>query len=140
MAQRLDTPLSRALLDGGKVDPSALEDAIQQQLVHGGALDTILLEMGLVDEKTVAKLLAQAWGTPPVEAQQIERPDAAAVRALPERMAIAMRVCPVLVDDAGLHVLVAAPLDKALIEEVSAMLSRPLVAHVVPEVRLWQGL
>lgn len=148
MAPRLDTPLSRALLDSGSLDPSALEDAVQEQVIHGGALDTILLEKGAVPERVLADLLAKAWQTEPVPLEELEAPAPEATRALPERMALTMRLCPFRLDgparsDAGggaLHVLCAAPLDRALLDEVSALLSHTLVAHVVPEVRLWQAL
>lgn len=142
MAPRLDTPLSRALLDSGSIEPSALEDAVQEQVIHGGALDTILLEKGIVEERTLAALLATAWQTEPVSLGEIERPAVEATRALPERMALAMRLCPFRLhaESGALHVLCAAPLDRALLDEVSALLSRALVPHVVPEVRLWEAL
>jgi hypothetical protein len=110
VAHRLDTALSRALIESGKVDPSALEDAVQQQLVHGGALDTILLELGLLDEPTLAQMLCAAWQTAPVDAARIEAPSPEAIKLLPERMAVTMRTCPVFLDRDGLHVLVPAPL------------------------------
>jgi hypothetical protein len=140
MAPRLDTPLSRALLESGSLDPAALEDAVQEQVVHGGALDTILLEKGAVPERKLAELLAKAWSTEPVDLDKIEHPAADATRVLPERMALTMRLCPFALEGNQLHVLAPAPLDRALVDELSAMLSRPIVAHVVPEVRLWQGL
>ncbi len=140
MAPRLDTPLSKALIESGSLDPSALEEAVQEQMIHGGALDTILLEKGAVEERALAALLAQAWQTDPVPLDDIERPAAAAVKALPERMALAMRLCPFAVEGTAVHVMCTSPLDRGLIEEVSALLKKPLVPHVVPEVRLWQGL
>lgn len=140
MAPRLDTPLSRALLEAGVLDPSALEEVVQEQVIHGGALDTLLLEKGAVDERKLAELLAKAWNTGPVDLAHIEKPAPEAVRALPERMAIAMKLCPYALEGTAVHVLCAAPLDRGLIEEVSALLVKPLVPHVVPEVRLWQAL
>lgn len=140
MAPRLDTPLSKALLEAGALDPSALEEAVQEQVIHGGALDTLLLEKGAVDERKLAELLSRAWSTEAVDLAHIEKPAPEAVRALPERMALAMKICPYAVEGTAIHVMCAAPLDRALIEEVSALLLKPLVPHVVPEVRLWQAL
>ena len=44
LGQRLDTRLSRLLLDERALTVDALEEAVQHQVVHGGALDTILLD------------------------------------------------------------------------------------------------
>lgn len=140
MAPRLDTPLSRALLDAGSLDPAALEEAVQDQVIHGGALDTLLLERGAVSERVLAALLAQSWGTEPVPLEAFAKPAPEAVRALPERMALAMKICPYAVEGTAVHVLCASPLDRGLIQEVSALLLKALVPHVVPEVRLRQAL
>ncbi len=140
VASRIDTLLSRALLDAGKVDASVLEAAVQDQVAHGGCLDTLLLERGAIDEPSAAAFLARAWGTLPVAEHGYERPDVAAVRLIPERMAVTMQLCPFLIDDEGLHVVAPAPLDRALIGEVSMLLNRVLVPHVVPEMRVWQTL
>jgi hypothetical protein len=140
VASRVDTPLSKALLATGAIDAQLLEEAVQAQQVHGGSLDTILLEKAAVDERTLADLLSKAWGTDPVALDVIEKPATNAVKALPERMALAMKLCPFAVEGTAVHVMCSSPLDRGLVEEVSALLAKPLVPHVVPEVRLWQGL
>ncbi len=148
VVQRLDTALSRALLDGKAgvtVDAAALEQALQQQLLHGGTLDTLLLETGLLDESAVQRALAAAWQTDIVDVKAFEDPEPAATKLLPERMALALGTAPFAVDDDGnggrtLHVGVRSPLDKGLVDEVAALIKVKVVAHVVPEVRVWQGL
>jgi hypothetical protein len=144
VSQRLDATLSRLLLAEGRVERGALEAAVQDQLVHGGALDTLLLELGLLDERALADALARAWGTAPVPLDaasgSLPRPEPEAVAALPQRMAIAMRLCPFRLDDAGLHVLCTSPLDRELLKEVSGMIKADVIPHVVPEVRVIQGL
>ncbi len=140
MGSRVDSALTKLLLDTGSVDARALEEAVQQQGVHGGALDTILLEMGLIDERRLAELLAEAHRTPPLAPERLQQPDADAVRALPERMAAAMRLCPLFKDELGLHVACCAPVDRALIDEVATVVDEPIVAHAVPELRVQQAL
>ena len=140
MTARLDTLLGKALVEERLLGPQALEDALQQHVLHGGALDTVLLELGSVPEATLAPLLAKAWGTPAVDVDELSRLDPAAAKSLPARMALAMRLCPLRVDGDALHVLSAAPLDRALIDEVAALIGRRVVPRVVPEVRLWQAL
>ncbi|MDP2340721.1 MAG: hypothetical protein Q8O67_07180 [Deltaproteobacteria bacterium] len=145
MAQRLDTAFSRVLLDGKAgvaVPASALENIIQQQLIHGGTLDTLMLETGLLDEEQVQAALSLAWKTSAVDVKALQAPDPAAVKLLPERMAVALGVAPFAVDGEGgaLHVVVRGPLDQGLVDEVAALIRTKVVAHVVPEVRVWQAL
>ena len=140
MAPRIDTSLSKALLESDTLAAGVLEDAVQQQAIHGGALDTILLEMDLVGERRLAELISEAHGTSPVAVERFAKPDATAVGALPERMAVAMRLCPIFTDELGLHVVCAAPVDRGLVDELAALLQRSIQAHAVPELRLHQAL
>lgn len=140
MGSRVDSALSKVLLDTGSVDARALEEAAQQQGLHGGALDTLLLELGAVDERRLAELIAEANRTPAVSLERLLRPDADAVHKLPERMARAMRLCPLFVDERGVHVAAASPVDHGLIDEVAALVGQGIVVHAVPELRLHQAL
>lgn len=140
LAQRLDTRLSRLLLDEHALSVEALEEAVQHQVVHGGALDTILLETGVLDEDRVTGALCLAWQTPPVSREELTSPTADAVARLPRRMAQTMGICPFRLGEDGLHVLVAAPVDTDLLAEVSSLVGTALVPYVVPEVRLQQAL
>ena len=144
MAHSLDTPFSRVLLDGSAgvvVSPASLQSIIEEQLVQGGTLDTIALETGLLNETEAQRALSLAWGCAPVDVAAIESPDPAAVSLLPQRIATALGTAPFSVDaDAAVHVVCKGPLDQGLIDEVAALIGRKVVAHVVPEVRVWQGL
>lgn len=144
MASPLDSGLVKALLageGGSPVDSAALEEAVNQQVIHGGCLDTLLLEAGVVDEPTLVRALVAASKTDPVEASRFAAPDEPAITRLPRRMAVAMGLVPLFVDDASaLHVGCRSPLDRDLIEEVAELLKTTVVPHVVPEARLRQGL
>jgi hypothetical protein len=123
------------------VDRAALEEAVNQQVIHGGCLDTLLLEAGVVDEATLVRALAAASQTSPVEADRFAAPVDSAVQRLPRRMAVAMGLVPLFVDDtSALHVGCGSPLDRDLIDEVADLLKTTVVPHVVPEARLRQGL
>lgn len=140
MGSRVDSALTRVLLDTGSVDARALEEAAQQQGVHGGALDTILLEQGVIDERRLSELIAEANRTPMVPLERVLLPDSAAVSALPERMARAMRLCPLFTDELGLHIASATPVDRGLVDELAALVELCIVVHAVPELRLQQAL
>ena len=144
MPQPLDSQLVKALLAGSHgvvVDRAALEVAVNQQLIHGGSLDTLVLEAKLTDEPTLARILADIWQTAPVAPAVFRAPEAGAVSRLPRRMAVAMGLVPLFVDHKdALHVACLSPLDAVLVAEVGELLKATVVAHVVPELRLRQGL
>ncbi len=144
MPQPLDSQLVKALLAGSHgvvVDRAALEVAVNQQLIHGGSLDTLVLEAKLTDEPTLARILADIWQTAPVAPAVFRTPEAGAVSRLPRRMAVAMGLVPLFVDHKdALHVACLSPLDAVLVAEVGELLKATVVAHVVPELRLRQGL
>lgn len=135
----------KALLsdDGGDagIDRAALEEAVNQQVIHGGCLDTLLLEADVVDEASLVRALASSSQTEPVDVARFAAPAADAVARLPRRMAVAMGLVPLFVDaQDALHVGCRSPIDRDLVDEVAGLLKTAIVPHVVPEVRLWQGL
>jgi hypothetical protein len=60
----LTSALTSLLLGSGMVTRDRLGDAQRRRAIYGGALDTVLLEMGAVDEPTLAATLAEAVGLP----------------------------------------------------------------------------
>jgi len=147
LTSRLDSPFLRALRDivgAARLPPTTLEQLVQQQLVHGGVLDTLVLELGVATEAEVTRALAVANDTAPVDGAVLAAPKDDAVRRLPARMATAMGLLPLFVDEDGgqatLHVACASPVDDALCAELASLLPLRVVAHAVPEVRLRVGL
>jgi hypothetical protein len=57
--------LSSLLVRDGLVGVKRMEKAFQRQVIYGGSLDTILLEMALVPEDRLTQYLALASGLPP---------------------------------------------------------------------------
>ncbi len=56
--------LAQLLLDEGVVGSDGVERALARQREAGGALDTALLELGLVDEARLVGLLSRAADLP----------------------------------------------------------------------------
>src|SRR5512142_119504 len=57
--------LSSLLVRDGLVGVKRMEKAFQRQVIYGGSLDTILLEMNLIPEERLTQYLALASGLPP---------------------------------------------------------------------------
>jgi hypothetical protein len=58
------THLRRYLEQTGALPPEHLDAAVRRQQIYGGSLDTVLLELELMDAHTLGELLVQACGLP----------------------------------------------------------------------------
>src|SRR5881628_2477316 len=96
--------LSSLLVRDGLVGVKRMEKAFQRQVIYGGSLDTILLEMSLVPEERLTQYLALASGLPPAARDEgaVVSPEATAIftRALAEQY----RAVPVAVEGEALRV------------------------------------
>jgi type II secretion system (T2SS) protein E/HEAT repeat protein len=133
----LAVPLDLAglLVEAGAADPDAVERALARQREVGGALDTALLELGVVDDGTVALFLSRASGLPPPPAGAVD-PDPRARRVFPARVAERHALAPFRLDGQELSLLAAHPVDLAALDELSFMLSLRLVPYVAAEWRV----
>src|SRR5882757_119548 len=114
--------LSSLLVRDGLVGVKRMEKAFQRQVIYGGSLDTILLEMNLVPEERLTQYLALASGLPPAsrdEGSKIE--DEALFHVQPE-IAQQFRAVPLSLDGEALRVLVCSPLEISELEDLADLL------------------
>ena len=57
---------AQRLVKSGALLPATLAKAVQRQRLYGGGLDTVLLEMGALDEPTLWDALVAATGLSPL--------------------------------------------------------------------------
>ncbi len=127
--------LSSLLVRDGLVGVKRMEKAFQRQVIYGGSLDTILLEMNLVPEERLIQYLALASGLPPAardEGGEVE-PGAAAVLA--KELASKYRAVPLALEGDAVRVLVCSPLELTELEDLADALDRPLQPLIAPEYR-----
>src|SRR4051812_14932576 len=118
--------LSSLLVRDGLVGVKRMEKAFQRQVIYGGSLDTILLEMSLVPEDRLTQYLALASGLPPAardEGHDIS-PDALAV--IPRDLAEKHRAIPLAIVGEAIRILVCSPLELDQLEDLADVLDRPL--------------
>lgn len=127
--------LSSLLVRDGLVGVRRMEKAFQRQVIYGGSLDTILLELGMVPEERLCQYLALASGLPPASRTEIEQIDAGAVALLPLESAQAYRAIPLALEGEALRMAVCAPIDLAALEDLADQIDRPLRPLLVPEYR-----
>jgi hypothetical protein len=130
------TDLAGLLVEEGIVAADAMDRALVRQRVAGGALDSALLELGCVREEVLADALSRASGLPAAPAGALEVADARARRVFPSRVAERHGLAPFALDERELSLVAVHPVDLALLDEISFMLSLHLNAHVAPEWRV----
>jgi hypothetical protein len=127
--------LGDLLVDAGLASREQVEEAHRAQLVHGGRLGTNLVELGAIDEGTLARFLAQQHGVLSLEDPNAE-PDPAAVQLVPGPLCDQYDMIPYREDDGALQVLMVNPVNmeaRRAAEEASGM---PVQPWVIPEGRL----
>ena len=104
MIERLEEHLvTRGLLSQERAD-----DALRSQALVGGAMDTLLLEMGALREQDLVTALGELSGLQPIYlADYVPNPTMAS--ALPREDAERLNLAPLSVEDEMLHVAVAFP-------------------------------
>ncbi|HEY0189926.1 MAG TPA: hypothetical protein VGC42_02310, partial [Kofleriaceae bacterium] len=127
--------LSSLLVRDGLVGVKRMEKAFQRQVIYGGSLDTILLEMGLVPEERLVQYLALASGLPPAGREDGATVDPAAVAVIRRELAEQYRAVPIAFEDDAIRVLVCAPLELTELEDLADLLDRPLQPLIAPEFR-----
>jgi hypothetical protein len=112
-----------------------MERAFQRQVIYGGSLDTILLEMNLVPEDRLIQYLSLATGLPPATSAETAKIDGAAAKKCPLEQARLYRVAPLSFDGDALRVLVHDPVDMSALEDLANQLGAAVQPLVVPEYR-----
>jgi hypothetical protein len=132
--------LSDRLLDVG-IAAETVQGAIARQAVYGGALDTAVLEMDVLDEPALWAEMGVASGLPLPEAALCESPVKCvnadgSIIDLDGAWSERARAVPVGVHNGALQVLCGEPVADAELAAASARIGVPFTLYIVPEVRL----
>ena len=131
----MSSKLASLLVQEGLVNGAKMAEAFTRQVIYGGALDTIVLEMGLVDESALLDVLQRAVGLPALD--DLPTADMTPLaRVLPQALAAKHRIAPFAEQGTLLKVVTLDSFDRAAIDRLSSELRFTLVPHVAPEVRL----
>src|SRR3954466_15987776 len=127
--------LSSLLVRDGLVGVKRMEKAFQRQVIYGGSLDTILLEMGLVPDDRLTQSLARGPGLRRAARDEGAMIDRAAVAMVTREMAERYRAIPVALEADAIRILVCSPLELSELEDLADVLDRPLQPLITPEYR-----
>ena len=129
--------LSSLLVRDGVISVKRMEKAFQRQVLFGGGLDTILLEMGEITEQRLLQYLSLATGLPPATQNELEQLDGRAAEVCSRDLAGRFTVVPLTFDGDALRVLARDPVDIAGLEDLASELEVPVQPFVAPEFR-WE--
>jgi HEAT repeat protein len=127
--------LAQFLVARGLLPQETADVALRQQLAKGGAVDTVLLEMGTFREPDLLALLGEVSGFRPVNLADFE-PNTEVATFIPPKIAERLCVVPLSLDGATLHVACGYPVPKKELDEVGFLLGKPLDLWVASEVRV----
>ncbi|MBN2498361.1 MAG: general secretion pathway protein GspE [Deltaproteobacteria bacterium] len=132
-------PIGELLIEDGVCTPQQIEDAVRNQVIMGGRLGTNLVELGFVDEPTLARYLGRQHDRPSLHGDQIQ-PDREALALLSTEAVERLTVIPFVKESRRLQVLCIDPTDLASLDEVRFATGLEPDPIVVPEIRFWQLL
>ncbi len=130
--------LGELLLAEKLVSQEALSEALEEKVVHGGRVGTNLVELGLLAEADLARLLGKLHGVAFASGEM--NPDPAAMAMVPPAFCDDRDVMPMRADALRISVAVIDPKDLKTIDELGFRTGRRVVPVVIPEFRMNQLL
>lgn len=131
--------LGELLTADGVCGQRQIEDAIRNQVILGGRLGTNLVEMGVIDEATLAHYLARKHERPALFGADIQ-PEPRALELLDAPTVDRLDVIPFICEQRRLQLLCIDPANLGALDEVAFITGLEPDPIVVPEIRFWQLL
>jgi hypothetical protein len=128
--------LGELLIKKNLLTQAQLEEALQAQVIFGGKLGTVLIEMGLISENTLADVLGHLLGISCAKPGQLQDIPENIIKIISSELAEKHKVVPISVSGKNLTLAMADPHNLKAIDEISfrtGYIVRPILAM---EVRL----
>ncbi len=132
--------LGESLQAAGFLNSEQLDEAIEYQCIYGGKLGTSLIELGLIDENQLAKVLSQQLGHHYIKPELLMKISNSVLDLIPEKIALKYHVIPYHEDGKKLFVAMNEGNNLTIIDELSFQLDRIIIPLAIPEIRLMLAL
>ena len=132
--------LGELLIKHNLINQAQLEEALQAQVIFGGKLGTIFIEMGLITEKTLASALSKLLGFPCAEPGQLEKIPENVIQIISRELADKHRAVPVSVSGRKLALAMANPQNLKAVDEIAFRTGYIILPILALEVRLVMAL
>ena len=128
--------LGELLIKKNLLTQAQLEEALQAQVIFGGKLGTVLIEMGLITEDILAEILGQLINIPCAKPGQLQNIPDNVIKIISPEQAEKHKVMPVSVIGKKLTLAMADPRNLQSIDEISFRTGYIVMPILALEVRL----
>lgn len=132
--------LTSLLVRDGVVPVRKIEEALQRQVIAGGDVETVLLELDAVSENVLAAYRASLLGLPPATRAEVMTVPAEVVGLVPAEVAIEHGLVPLALNGRILEVAVRAPLRPEQEEALGFLLGYEVQPRLATDVRIAAAL
>jgi len=129
--------IGEALIERGLITPGQLSKALSAQLIFGGHLGTVLIELGFTDEESLGSTLAEILRFRYATAERLASIPANVIATITRRTAEKQCIVPMRLDGRTLHV---AMIGVKSLATLSTATGCKIVAWISPEIRIFQAL
>lgn len=130
--------LGELLVQENLVSAEGIQEALEAQVVHGGRLGTNLVELGLLQETDLARMLGKHHNVPHASGEMT--PDPRALQLLDAEFCDEKDVVPMRADQTRISVACINPGDLETIDQIGFKTGKRVTVVVIPEFRMHQLL
>ncbi|HBT83939.1 MAG: hypothetical protein A2091_13300 [Desulfuromonadales bacterium GWD2_61_12] len=128
------------LLQDGTITPAQLEEALKYQVIFGGKIGTNLIEMGVVNEDDIARVLGKKFGVPAVKVQELENVPRSVIDRFPGDLVQKYNAVPLSIEGRRITVAMTNPSDLAAVDAIAFTTGLVVKVAVVSELRMANAL
>lgn len=132
--------LGEMLIKAGMITHAQLDEALKGQVIFGGRLGTNLIEMGVIGEEELARVLSEKLRVPRVDPEELMSVPDHLLPLVPRDMVERHKIVPLGVDGRRLRLVMADPSDLPAIDEIAFRTGFVVMPMVAPEIRLFMAL
>jgi len=128
------------LIAEGLLALDQLEEAIEYQCIYGGKLGTSLVELGIVEEDQLAKVLSQQLRLHYIKPELLMNVPKETLQLVPREIAIKYKVVPYHKEGRRLFLAMTDATNLTFIDDLSFKLNHIIIPLAIPEIRLMLAL
>jgi len=132
--------LLEMLIEASLISRDQFDEALLNRVVFGGKIGTSLIELDLIDEETLARVLSMKLGVPYVHPDQLTNLPDSVIQLVPKELALKYKVVPLRFEKRRLSLAMADPSDLRAIDEISFITNCIIKPLIAPELRLIEAL
>ncbi|WP_321391692.1 hypothetical protein [uncultured Desulfuromusa sp.] len=132
--------LGDCLLAEGLLNRQQLDEAIEYQCIYGGKLGTSLIELALITEEQLSRVLSRELKLHYIKPELLMEVATPILKLIPKEIALKHKIVPYHKDGKKLYVAMKDITDLAHIDNLSFQLDHVIIPLAIPEVRLMLAL